>query len=574
MNGSKKYIVSCGGFGAGINPADSKKVFLEHRKGYPNYNTRIKLDKFVDSVLTVKNRYKDLLNIAGYLFAADRKIRRGTIDSQEYHAWSRHIVLHIGVIDYSFWNQREIKELLSGALEFMTGDKKYEFVFYQADENFPSSIFDNENFSMEPEENIKILLFSGGIDSLAGAVESLESENNHLCLVSHQSGQKTTMSIQKKLYGSLQVLYPGRLSHYKFECGLSNESSADESQRTRSFLYSAAAFVTAKTYGQQKIHLYENGITSINFAQTQDQMNARSSRTTHPKTLALLENLLSAVADEPFFIENNFFYKTKSDVVNILKKYNRLSLLDTSISCSSTRDNTTSTTHCGKCSQCIDRRFAVFSAEVDEWDNNGIYDFDFLKDSLTDDLTLKMLVEYICMAQNFKSFSLDGFYIEYGPEITDLISYIKGNGDEEKIVDIYELCLKHSDQVEHAINRMQMKYDKPLAPVKPRSFFTLIIRPRAYQKTIPIRIKNELLDDRFQEDNNKDRELENAHNIIKRQKKRINILEQGLTKGELLKLIDNNCRKKNGKINYSALGRRLGCSNHSAKSKCEYFGIN
>ncbi|MCO6472262.1 MAG: 7-cyano-7-deazaguanine synthase [Melioribacteraceae bacterium] len=579
MSDIRKYIVSCGGFGAGIKDPDAKKVMLEHREGFPDHNTRIKLEKLVNSVLTVNNRHKDLLNIAGYLFAADRKIKRGSNSSVEYHSWSRHIVMHIGVFDYFFWKQPAIQKLISDALEFMTGDYKFEFVFYQSDQDFPSSIFDNANFTMKKEDNLKVLLFSGGIDSLAGAVEVLENEEGSVCLVSHQSGQKTTISVQNKLFQLLQQSYPGKVNRYKFECGLTNESSAEESQRTRSFLFTAAAFVIAAAYGQNEIYIHENGITSLNLPETQDLINARSSRTTHPKTLALLETLFSAIAGEAFLIRNNFFFKTKTDVVKILKKYERREMLMNSVSCSSTRDNTTAKTHCGKCSQCVDRRFAAFAADVNEWDDVSSYELDFLNDSLTDDVVIKVLLEYIRLAQNFRSLTLDGFFIRYGPELADVLAYTEGAGDEERVKGIYELCQKHSSDIENALNKMQQIYDKPLTPAKPNSFFTLIVRPRAYQQSVsgsirPLRIFTSSPKEEVAEEKNKDRELENAHNIIKHQKKRINVLEKGLTKDKMLELIENHCRKKNGNINYSELGRQLGCSNHAAKAKCIYFGIS
>lgn len=574
MSRIKKHIVSCGGFGAGLSYPDSNKIILEHRKEFPNYNTRIKLDKLINTVLTVKTRHKDLLNIAGYLFAADRKISRGKTDAQEYHSWSRHIVLHIGVIDYSFWIRPDIQKLLTDALKFMTGDIKYEFSFYQSDEDFPSSIFDNDNFNMQKEDQLKVLLFSGGIDSLAGAVESLESDNGHVCLVSHRSGQATTISIQNKLYNLLQKYYPGRVSHYKLECGLSKESTVEESQRTRSFLYTSTAFVVAEAYGQKEIYVHENGMTSLNFAETQDLMNARSSRTTHPKTLALLENLFTAIAEEPFSIKNNFFDKTKTDVIKVLKKYEHSELFMNSISCSSTRNNTSSKTHCGKCSQCVDRRFASFAAGIDNWDDNDNYDFDFLKDNLTDDHALKTLLEFLRMAQNFRGFNPDGFFVKYGPELADIIPYIKGKNDEERVNKIYQLCQSHSTNIDHAIDRMQSEYDRPLAPAKPNSFFTLIIRPRAYQKIAnPIKIHNPLEDSAREERNRNIEEQEAANNLIKRLKRKNFIQKHGLTKDKLLKIVDEKCRKNNGTINFKKLGNELGCSNHTAKRRCLDYNI-
>jgi len=72
---------------------------------------------------------------------------------------------------------------------------------------------------------------------------------------------------------------------------------------------------------------------------------------------------------------------------------------------------------------------------------------------------------------------------------------------------------------------------------------------------------------------NLNNELKSAHTIIRKQKTRINELETGITKGELQKMVDEKCKFKNGKTNYSALGRLLICSNHTAKATCKKFNI-
>lgn len=69
-------------------------------------------------------------------------------------------------------------------------------------------------------------------------------------------------------------------------------------------------------------------------------------------------------------------------------------------------------------------------------------------------------------------------------------------------------------------------------------------------------------------------ELTTAHNLLIRQRNRIKTLEQGITKSELEKIIDKSCRKKNGKINYSALGKILGYSHHTAQKRCKFFEIS
>lgn len=69
-------------------------------------------------------------------------------------------------------------------------------------------------------------------------------------------------------------------------------------------------------------------------------------------------------------------------------------------------------------------------------------------------------------------------------------------------------------------------------------------------------------------------ELSNAHTIIRKKTNRIKVLEQGITREDMYTMIKKNkCEFKNGKINYSALGKILGCSHHTAKEKCKFFDI-
>jgi hypothetical protein len=51
-------------------------------------------------------------------------------------------------------------------------------------------------------------------------------------------------------------------------------------------------------------------ITSLNFARRQDLLNARSTRTTHPKTIWLLQELFRDVASNEFTISTPFFWDT------------------------------------------------------------------------------------------------------------------------------------------------------------------------------------------------------------------------------------------------------------------------
>ena len=153
-------------------PKKSKNTLqLQYIKGHPAQNVRIGLPRFVQNVNHLPQRVLDLLEIAGYVFAADRCISRGPKNAVEYHAWSRSIQFYIRVRDYKFWSQPDVSIALSEALNFMTGDAEFNFNFESGHSTQPTSLFDSPDFSVSAgEKGVSVTLFSGGLDSLSGVL--------------------------------------------------------------------------------------------------------------------------------------------------------------------------------------------------------------------------------------------------------------------------------------------------------------------------------------------------------------------------------------------------------------------
>ena len=235
----------------------------------------------------------------------------------EYHAWARSFQFFVRVRDYQFWQQTVVSDSLSSPLQFMTGDREYRFTFQPGHSTPPTSLFDTEQFHMDPTVNLSVILFSGGLDSLAGTVQRLEETNDHVCLVSHQS-QPGTKRTQNRLFDALANRCPGRLNHYRFGCNLRGRRAAEETQRTRAFLYTSIAYAIAQTFGQESFFVYENGITGMNFARREDLSNARATRTTHPQTICRLQGFFSLLLDKPIKIELPFTWNTKTDIIDYL----------------------------------------------------------------------------------------------------------------------------------------------------------------------------------------------------------------------------------------------------------------
>lgn len=463
------HIIYCNGASPHKKKGRRRKgesIILNHDPNLTHHkrNVNIRLNNFVGSVHHLDDRVKDLLEIAGYVYAADRNIFRGPPNAVEFQNWDRQFHFVFNVRDYSFWNQNAVKQALSEALCFMSGDKSYEFTFQKGRGNLPMNLFDQEEFKINPNKKTAIVLFSGGLDSLTGTIERLTKTEEDICLISHLSGQPGTKKTQKKLVEALNRDFENRCSHFKFYCNLIGGRGVEETQRTRSFLYSSIAFALATAFSQNSIYFYENGITSINFPKRQDLKNARASRTTHLKTLGLLQKFFDLFREEKIKIEHPFFFKTKSDVVQTLAELGKKDIFNSSVSCSKTFLKFTQHTHCGKCSQCVDRRFAMYATNLQDYDGQGNYDFDFIKHPFHEDdssTAKKTTIDHIRLALGFTEHNLDSFYQEHLDELKDLDDFIDGSDETDRIEKVFALCKRHGEQIEKAIENIRSIHDKP-----------------------------------------------------------------------------------------------------------------
>ena len=433
------------------------------------------LRDFVRGVYYLPPKLLDLLEIASYVYCADRMTSRGPRNAVEYHSWSRTLEFVIRVRDESFWNKPEVKQALSEALKFVTGDREYRFDFQPGHSTLPTSLFDREEFSIADGKDISVILFSGGLDSLAGALELLVNTDEQVCLVSHQSLQPSIIRTQECLADALKSRFPNRVHHYRFRCSLKGIRAPEETQRSRSFLYTSVAFALAYAYKQDRFYVYENGVTSINFARREDLANARASRTTHPQTIGLLQKFFSLFVDEPFSIEIPFLWKTKTEVFESINASGHPELIPSAVSCNKTFQNMDQATHCGECFQCVDRRIAAYASKSEGFDNSGIYAANFISETMISGETKTTVVDYLRQARNFANWNDDYFYQEMMSSLLELIDWIPDCNDEVEIVEkVWRLCNRHGRQVFDAMNRMRNIHDNLHRPIEENSLLKLI----------------------------------------------------------------------------------------------------
>ena len=117
----------------------------------------------------------DFLEIASYVYSADCATPRGKkwTDDDSTEPWSRDLSFVIPVREPEFWGRAEIQCLLEEILNFLSNDKySFNFVPLKRDRS-EQPYFEFGDLKDWPfHAPDRVIMFSGGLDSLAGAVET------------------------------------------------------------------------------------------------------------------------------------------------------------------------------------------------------------------------------------------------------------------------------------------------------------------------------------------------------------------------------------------------------------------
>lgn len=453
-------------------------IVLNYRKDFSTKNVNFRLPKLINCLNYIPSRFLDLLEIASYVYCADRYTHRGCKNSPYFTGWQREFRHKVFVRDYEFWSDTKITDLLNNLLSFTSGDI-HEFVFEPGHHTPKAHMFDSEECWPDPgsaSESCEVVMFSGGLDSTSGVLDILNNSDKKIYFASHISSN-SVLKTQNVLIAELERKFPERLRHIIFECNLSGERAREGTQRTRSFLYASVGAVVARRYGLRRINFYENGVLSINLPPSEQFHNVRTTRTTHPKTLNYFSRLFTAINETELIVENPFFWMTKADIIKKLKDNGGGSLLNSTVSCSRTFDKginvQSGNTHCGRCSQCIDRRFGFAGGGILDDENRGLYAYDFVIDNICADNDnvygreeRTMLVDYIRLAIDLKDSHVDAFSDKWLDQLTDVVDYVGINSETEAIIKLHQLFVKHGQQVTKGILEFQSAYSDKLISQK------------------------------------------------------------------------------------------------------------
>jgi hypothetical protein len=437
-------------------------------------------------------RLVDLLEISSYVFSADCATRRGTewTDGQSIEAWSRDFAFLIPVRDVVFWSSEAIQSLMVEVLTFLSDDKyTFTFVPLKHERPYQQQYLEFAGFDEWPfHAPDRVLMFSGGLDSLAGAVETAERGHNSI-LVSHRP--VSTMSArQSKLFKRLKDAFPGRLLHVPVWINKDQRLGQEPTQRTRSFLFSALGAVVGQSINAGGVRFFENGVVSLNLPVADEVLRSRASRTTHPLALHLLQRLCAAVMERNFVVDNPYFYKTKTEVVEILSASGVPYLIPYTCSCAHSMFKSKSQWHCGKCSQCIDRRFAIIAAGLQPYDPKDDYESDVFLAAREDGPEKNMAADYVRHGMELCQLSERELAGKFSTEISRAVRY--EDRRSEAAAKIITMHKRHGEAAARVLEQTIAQQAAELAKgtVDASSLLAMVVRKEYLKKQSETRIED------------------------------------------------------------------------------------
>lgn len=333
------------------------------------------LDWSLSSFGVVSPAAKDLARIAMAAYLADRTERR----SPAYFSRRMEIVVHLD----------EPERFLSPA-----GRRLVDLLAWLTGDAWTLTPVANESTATEQEaaaeERDEVMLLSGGLDSMCGAVAAFDSQLTRLHL-GHRDQTGAVVRSQETLATALG----GWDSSFTWQrLRFAPKVTNDNSTRTRSLLFMALAVAAATAASAPRVVVPENGFTSLNLAMLPSRGGALSTKSTHPWTFgqinALVEELgLQVVLENPYgTVTKGAMLRTAYDVADE-SGADVLSMAAQTISCSKLDGGLgyiggSPNVNCGLCIACLVRRGAYIGAGLAD-------DTDYLLDRVTPDARAKLI---------------------------------------------------------------------------------------------------------------------------------------------------------------------------------------
>ena len=301
----------------------------------------------------------DILYFTSIIYAIDKIIQR----DKSYDCWSRDIQVNMLVSQVDLWNNA--KDTLKEAVDFLTSDNWiFNFINLEG-----TSYFEREETLALNGKFENICLFSGGLDSLAGAIDLIDEKDNVL-LISHIDGHGSSTPLHLQLISEIRNSYNSKnIRQSSFHVYTEDKLDHEGTTRGRSILFHGLALFHAINLGINEIITSENGVISINLPLTPSRTCSNSTKTMHPYFIKKFEDALKLLGLQ-IKINNPSLLKTKGEMLVESRNIELIKNLATNtLSCSHGGGHMPgwyrNSLNCGYCIPCTIRR-----ASIHKFDNN------------------------------------------------------------------------------------------------------------------------------------------------------------------------------------------------------------
>lgn len=318
---------------------------------------RVSIDPELRQLGDVPEANRDMVAFAIAVFLADRTVARP-------REWERNIDLDVPMYRAAKW--RGLSSDPEQMLERLTSDR-WSLTFHKR------ATPPKDKPGTRPEADL-VSLFSGGADSLCGAVRAL-SEKRRVLLVSHWDWGPHS-GYQKRLAKWLTERFPGQVVHQQVWIGrgepLGTGHFANEpSRRSRSLMFISLGAAMSAVQPALPLWIPENGYASLNPPLAGERRGSLSTRSTHPLFLAELRAVMNTTGSHADYT-NPFASMTKGEMFMEVKGFlgedGASQLLSMSHSCAHVRwaagTGLRPDTQCGVCFGCLVRRAAFHAADL------------------------------------------------------------------------------------------------------------------------------------------------------------------------------------------------------------------
>lgn len=335
---------------------------------------------FVSACCTTMPSYlADIIDVALAAYTIDRLSPRRILGQRGGgQCWQRVLEVCVPVRDVWRWENTLVRAGLQRLLGYFTDDL-WVFRFVQRQGLCRHCELQGSLPFQSSHAPRAVCLFSGGLDSLAGATgEMLRSPDLQIVCVAGATNDWIG-NVQASLVAGLRGRFDGRASLLKIPFHLAEPEDGywpeETTQRARGFIHLMLGAVGSVLAGTDTLNVHENGVGAINLPYSGAQFGARMTKAMQPIALADTASWLSSYLGRRFRIVGTSLGSTKAQAAQAMVEAGLGSLATQSFSCDGFQ-RVAGQHQCGVCTSCLLRRQSIYASGLSGFDNPALYKFD------------------------------------------------------------------------------------------------------------------------------------------------------------------------------------------------------